>query len=98
MTIEKTINLTVGGTTTINPWSVVKSNTSGFSCISTKVMSVSDNTALSVSTGSTTKTSYPKLYESTGYSEGFYSTYKVQGLKAGSYTLNAYVYCTKREG
>lgn len=98
VTIEKTINLTVGGTTTINPWSVVKSNTSGFSCISTKVMSVSDNTALSVSTGSTTKTSYPKLYESTGYSEGFYSTYKVQGLKAGSYTLNAYVYCTKREG
>lgn len=98
VTIEKTIYLTVGGSTTINPWSVVNSSTSGFSCISTKVMNVSDNTALAVSTSSTTKTRYPTLYQTTGYSDGFYCTYKVQALKAGSYTVNTYVYCTKREG
>lgn len=98
VTIEKTIYLTVGGSTTINPWSVVNSSTSGFSCISTKVMSVSDNSALAVSTSSTTKTRYPTLYQTSGYSDGFYSTYKVQALKVGSYTVNAYVYCTKREG
>jgi len=61
-------------------------------------MNVSDNTALSVSTGSTTKTKYPGLNQDTGYSDGFYSTYKLQALKAGSYTVNTYVYCTKREG
>lgn len=98
VTIEKTIYLTVGGSTTINPWSVVNSSTSGFSCIRTKVMNVSDNTALAVSTSSTTKTNYPTLYQTMGYSEGFYCTYKVQALKAGSYTVNTYVYCTKREG
>ena len=98
VTIEKTIYLTVGSSTTINPWSVVNSSYSGYSCISTKVMGISDNTALSVTTSSTTKTKYPTLYQPTGYSDGFYSTYKVKALKAGSYTLNTYVYCTKREG
>lgn len=96
--IERTIYLTVGSSTTINPWSVVSSSYSDYSCISTRVMGVSDNTALSVSTSSTTTTRYPTLYQTTGYSDGFYSTYKVQALKAGSYTVNTYAYCTKREG
>lgn len=96
--IEKTVYMTVGSSTTINPWSVVKSQYSGFSCISTSSMEVSDKTAISVTKGSTTKTRYPTLYQTSGYSEGYYNTYKIEALKTGSYTVNTYVFCGKREG
>lgn len=98
VSIEKTINITVGKSTTIFPWSVVKQSYSDYSCISTKLISVSDNTALSVTTGSTTSTNYPTLYHPTSYSQGYYCSYTVKALKAGSYTVNMHVSCTKREG
>jgi hypothetical protein len=98
--LQKVIYLTVGSTTTINPWSVAKtySDLSSYSCIKTKVSSISDKTALAVNTSTTTKTRYPTLNETTGYSEGFYSTYKIEALRTGTYTVNTYVCCSKREG
>lgn len=96
--IEESIYMTVGSTTTINPWSVVKSKYSGFSCASTRTMEISDNTALLVSQGTTTKTRYPTIDDNPGYREGSFCTYKIKAFKSGIYTVNTYVSCAKKEG
>ena len=93
--IEKTINTTVGSSFTLSPWSDVKSNFSGFSCVST-FCKAEDNSAFTVNVSTTTSTKYPDYNDLTG--NGYYSTYRVQALKAGTYIINGGGTCTKREG
>ena len=95
--LEKTVYTTVGKSVSLHPWSVVSSHSSGYSCVSTSLRNVSDKTAMSVSAGTKTKTRYPSI-NGDGYSTGFYCSYYVKALKAGSYTVLTHVHCCKRKG
>lgn len=95
--LEKIINTTVGKSVTLSPWSVVSSKASGFSCISTSLRKVSDDTALSVHAGSKTRTFYPSM-NTNGYLNGFYCPFYAKALKAGTYTVLTHVHCCQRKG
>ena len=93
---EKTVRVTVGNSFTISPWSDVQSSFSGFTCYST-AYKYEDATAFSVKESSRTKTRYPTLYATSGYSDGYYCTYRVEALKTGTYILYGYANSSKRE-
>lgn len=95
--IEQTIEMKVGGTTILDPWAVVSSKYFGFSCAATDIWMISDLSAVSVSERSRTSTIYPNPYQNTGGISGYYSTYDAKALKAGTYYVILYVFCTKRQ-
>lgn len=95
--IEKTVKVTVGNSFTISPWSDAQSSFSGYTCYST-AYKYEDATAFTVTESSRTKTRYPTLYATSGYSDGYYCTYKVQALKIGTFILYGYANSSKRQG
>lgn len=90
--VEKTVNVTVGSSFTLNPWGDAKSSFSGYTCAATTCMA-EDASAFTINTASTTKTRF-QAYSST-YEDGFYSTYKVQALKTGTYIIHGRGTCYK---
>lgn len=94
--MEKTIRVTVGSTFKISPWGDLSSRYSGYTCSST-TYKTSDSNSFSINVSSTTKTRYPG-YTSTGYEEGFYSSYKIEALEVGTFTINGIATCHKRSG
>ena len=95
--LEKTVKVTVGSSFSISPWLDAKSSFSGYSCYQTSY-GYQDATAFSVTESSRTKTRYPTLYSSSGYSDGYYCSYRVKALKIGSYILYGYAGVAKRAG
>lgn len=93
--IEKTINTIVGDEFIISPWNDASSIFSGYTCSSTSLFASEENT-FSINVNKTTKTNYPNY--STGYTEGYYSSYRVQALKTGVYTIMGRANCCKRFG
>ena len=80
--IEREINVYVGDTFTFSPWNDAKSNYSGYSCASTTYKSETAD-AFSISEGTRTTTKYPKPYDTTGWLDGYYCSYKAKALKTG---------------
>ena len=56
-----------------------------------------DPNEVSVSEISKTNTLYPDPYQTVGSLQGYYCTYRTKALKAGTYDVIIYVYCTKRQ-
>ena len=80
---ERTINVTVGSSFTISPWSERGSDYSSFTCQSTYV-TASDASAFSINITSKTSTTYTSY---SGIQHGYYATYSVEALKTGNYIL-----------
>ena len=88
-TKEKTVNLTVGESFIVNPWSEAGPTGAGYYCMSTSIVSISDNTAFTVTENSRTKTRYPISNGlGTTYTDGYYCSYKITALKTGTYTFS----------
>ncbi len=89
-TVEKTIKTTVGSTFTVSPWGDTKSKFSSYTCASTSCRA-EDASAFTINIASTTTTSY-RAYSST-WEDGYYCSYKIEALKAGTYIINGGASC-----
>lgn len=87
---EKTKRVTVGSSFTISPWSERGSDFSGYTCTNTYI--TGDVSAFTINETSRTATSYTSP---SGIQHGYYATYSITAIKAGTYTLYAGSQCIK---
>lgn len=96
--VQKDIQVQVGETFKIAPWSDSSSKLSGYKCFSTGISRITDRSAFDLGTPSSTTVSYVPEYNG-GTTTGTIRVWKkVKALKSGTYTIIGVAEGRKRSG